>query len=207
MTGFDISDTLAPKSDQLDAIELVEPRTFTIREVTRGSDEQPINVYLVEFPRPWRPGVSMRRVLRACWGADASKWVGRRVTLFNDTEVMFGKDKTGGTRIKALSDIDGPKKVPLLVARGKTATYTVEPLPTAPDTTTELRAVLELARTATSQETMKPHYKAAVDMGIDQVTAKELRAIWDRLPDTDQPAHINQPGQYRADEVDTETLI
>lgn len=204
---MDISDTLAPKSDQLDAIELVEPRTFTIREVTRGSVEQPINVFLVDFPRPWRPGVSMRRVLGKCWGTDSSKWVGRRVTLYNDTEVMFGKDKTGGTRIKALSDIDGQKKVPLLVARGKTATYTVEPLPAAPDTTTELRTVLELARNATSQAAMKPHYKAAVDMGIDQVTAKELRAIWDRLPDTEPQPSINQPGQYRADEVDTETLI
>ena len=35
---MDISDTLAPNSDQLDAIELVSgPRTFTIEKVTKGS--------------------------------------------------------------------------------------------------------------------------------------------------------------------------
>lgn len=126
---MDISETLAPNSDQLDAIELVAgPRTFTIREVTPGNAEQPVNVHLEGFPRPWRPGKSMRRVLAACWGTDASKYVGRRVTLFCDPEVVFGKEKVGGTRIRALSDIDGPQRVPLLVSRGKSATYVVQPL-------------------------------------------------------------------------------
>lgn len=126
---MDISDTLAPTSDQLDAVDLLGgPRTFTITEVKRGSAEQPLDVRLAEFPRVWRPGKSMRRVLVACWGSDASQWVGKRVTLYCDTEVTFGKDKVGGTRISHLSHIDKPQRVPLLVTRGKSATYTVEPL-------------------------------------------------------------------------------
>ena len=142
---MDISETLAPASDQLDAIELVEPRTFTIANVSKGSAEQPINVGLVGFPRPWRPGKSMRRVLAHCWGTDASQWAGRRVTLYCDPDVIFGKDKVGGTRISHLSDIDGVKTVPLLVSRGKSQLYTVQPLadePTiTPDTLTELGAL------------------------------------------------------------------
>lgn len=131
--SFDISDTLSPQSDQLDAIELVGgPRTFTIEKVTRGNAEQPVNIHLAEFPRPWRPGKSMRRVLAAAWGTDASVYVGRRVTLYCDPDVIFGKEKVGGTRIKALSHINGPKRIPLLVSLGKSATYTVEPLPDAP---------------------------------------------------------------------------
>ena len=126
---MDISDTLAPKSDQLDAVELVgNPRTFTITDVTAGNAEQPVNVHLAEFPRVWRPGKSMRRVLAACWGAEASAWVGRRVTLYCDESVTFGNDVTGGTRISHLSHIDGVKKVPLLVKRGKSATFTVQPM-------------------------------------------------------------------------------
>ena len=126
---MDISDTLAPKSDQLDAAELVgNPRTFTITDVTAGNAEQPVNVHLAEFDRVWRPGKSMRRVLAACWGAEASAWVGRRVTLYCDESVTFGNDVTGGTRISHLSHIDGVKKVPLLVKRGKSATFTVQPL-------------------------------------------------------------------------------
>ena len=74
----------------------------------------------------------MRRVLASCWGADASAWVGRRVTLYCDEAVTFGNDVVGGTRISHLSHIDKRKSVPLLVKRGKSATFTVNPLPDAP---------------------------------------------------------------------------
>lgn len=133
MSSFDISDTLAPNSDQLDAVDLVGgPRTFTISKVSAGNAEQPVNIHLAEFPRVWRPSKSMRRVLASCWGTDASVWAGRRITLYCDPEVMFGKEKVGGTRISHLSHIDKPKAIPLLVSRGKSATFRVQPLPDAP---------------------------------------------------------------------------
>lgn len=128
--SFDISETLAPKSDQLDAVDLLGgPQTFTIANVSKGNSEQPVQIALAEFPRVWRPGKSMRRVLAACWGTDAATWVGRRVTLYCDESVTFGNDVVGGTRIAALSHIDQAKKIPLLVKRGKSATFTVQPLP------------------------------------------------------------------------------
>lgn len=140
---MDISDTLAPKSDQLDAVDLIgQPRTFTITDVSKGNAEQPVNVHLAEFPRVWRPGKSMRRVLAACWGTDASQWIGRRVRLYCDESVTFGNDVVGGTRISHLSHIDKRKSVPLLVSRKKSATFTVEPLPdeTPADRVAALRA-------------------------------------------------------------------
>ena len=130
---MDISETLAPNSDQLDAVDLLgKPQTFTITKVTAHNAEQPVNVHLAEFPRVWRPGKSMRRVLAACWGTDASVWVGRRVTLYCDETIRFGNDVVGGTRISHLSHIDKPKSVPLLVSRGKSATFRVQPLADAP---------------------------------------------------------------------------
>ena len=127
---MDISETLAPASDQLDAVDLLgQPRTFTITKVSKGSADQPVNVHLAEFPRVWRPGKSMRRVLAAAWGTDASQWTGRRVTLYCDESVTFGNDVVGGVRISHLSHIEKPKKVPLLVKRGKSATFVVDPLP------------------------------------------------------------------------------
>lgn len=127
---MDITDSLAPTSDQLDAIELVAgPRIFTVEKVSKGNVEQPVNVHFVGFPRVWRPSKGMRRVLASCWGVDASLWGGRSVELFYDPEVTFGKERLGGTRISRLSHIDGTKKIPLLVTRGKSATYVVEPLP------------------------------------------------------------------------------
>lgn len=129
---MDITETLAPASDQLDAVELTEPRTFTVTEVSAGRPDQPVNIHLAEFPRVWRPGKSMRRVLAHCWGTDASQWAGRRVTLFCDPTVQFGGESVGGTRISHLSHIDGPRSVPLLVKRGKSQMFTVQPLTDEP---------------------------------------------------------------------------
>ena len=141
---MDIADTLTPVSDQLDAVDLSAsgPRTFTIKKVSKNNGDQPLNIELVEFPRVWRPGKSMRRVLAACWTTDASTWTGRRVRLFCDDTVTFGRDAVGGTRISHLSHIDGPKKIPLLVTRGKSQMFTVQPLPdeTPEDKVKALRA-------------------------------------------------------------------
>ena len=126
---MDITETLAPKSDQLDAVDLLGgPRTFTITGVKAGNEEQPVQISLAEFPRVWRPGKSMRRVLAAAWGTDAKAWVGRRVTLYCDMTVRFGGAEVGGVRISHLSHIAKPLSVPLLVTRGKSQVYTVQPL-------------------------------------------------------------------------------
>lgn len=142
---MDISDTLAPNSDQLDAVDLLGgPQTFTITKVSKGKDDQPVNVHLAEFPRVWRPGKSMRRVLAACWGTDASTWTGRRVTLYCDESIKFGNDVVGGTRISHLSHIDKAKGIPLLISRGKSATFRVQPLPDAPPVDPNAALIAEL---------------------------------------------------------------
>ena len=192
---MDISETLAPNSDQLDAIELVSgPRTFTIEKVSKGNAEQPVNVHLVGFPRPWRPGKSMRRVLAACWGSDASVWVGRRVTLYCDETVQFGGKAVGGTRISHLSHIDKPKSVPLLVTRGKSAMFTVEPLPepsridqpaepAAPDEVAQLVALI--AAEGITKSDMPRFVSAAVGRDIthpSQLSYVERGDLIDDLP-------------------------
>jgi len=161
---MDISDTLAPDSTQLDAVDLLGgPRIFTITDVTRGKDDQPVQIHLAEFPRVWRPGKSMRRVLAKCWGTDASVYVGRRVKLYCDESVRFGNDVVGGTRIAALSDITGTQKVPLLVSRGKSATYIVEPLAAAEIEDPEATRRAELvAEWETATEERKAEIQAEV---------------------------------------------
>jgi hypothetical protein len=164
MTAFDITDMLAPKSDQLDAIELVSgPRTFTIEGVARNnSPEQPLNVSLVGFPRVWRPGLSMRRVLAAGWGQDASVYAGRSVTLYNDPEVTFGRDKTGGTRISHMSHLSKPLTVPLIVKRGQIKPFTVQPLKDAPAPAQQPAAPTAADVTATTDvDALKAMWKAA----------------------------------------------
>lgn len=131
---MDLTDSIIPNSDQLNADDLMAgPRTVTIAEVVRGSSEQPVDVVLVEFPgRPFRPSKSMRRVMVAAWGVQSSVYLGRRMTIYRDPDVMFGGAKVGGIRISHLSHIDKPLKVALTVTRGKRAPYVVNPLPDAP---------------------------------------------------------------------------
>jgi hypothetical protein len=128
----DISETLAPKSDQLDNIDLrdSDPRIFTVTGVdVKPGTEQPVTVHLAEFPRPWKPGKNMRRVLAFCWGRESDNWPGKRVELFSDERVKFGNETPGGTRISRLSHIDGPKSAPVMLSQGRAGTYKVDPLP------------------------------------------------------------------------------
>jgi hypothetical protein len=142
---MDLTDTIAPNSDQLDAVDLLTgPRTFTIERVSKGNAEQPVNLHLTEFDRPWRPGKSMRRVLVACWGADSSAYIGRRVTLWCDPSVQFGGAAVGGTRITHMSHLDKARVIPLLVTRGKSAPYKVLPLPDAAPSTPEVSLALRI---------------------------------------------------------------
>lgn len=120
---------LVGKSDQLDNVDLLSgPRDFTITGVSEGPADQPLNIALAEFPRPWRPGLTMRRLLAAMWGKDASTYVGRRVRLYRDAEVRFGNDKPGGTRISHASHIDKRLTITLPISKGKVGVFTVEPL-------------------------------------------------------------------------------
>jgi hypothetical protein len=130
----DLTETIAPKSDQINAEDLLTgPRTFTVEKVTAGSAEQPVNVHLVELPgRPYRPSKSMRRVMVTAWGKEAANYTGRRLTLYRDPDVTFGKDKVGGIKISHLSHLDAPLSIALTVTRGRRAPHVVQPLPDAP---------------------------------------------------------------------------
>lgn len=127
---MDLTESIAPKSDQLNADDLIAgPVTVTISEVRKGSDEQPVDVHLIEFPgRAYRPSKSMRRVMVMAWGAEASAYAGRRLTLVRNPEITFGRDKVGGIEIAALSHIDKPLTVALTATRGRRKNFTVQPL-------------------------------------------------------------------------------
>ena len=131
---MDISDSLAANSAQQNYDEyLAGPKTVTVAEVTQGTVEQPVNVELVEFPgKPFKPAKSVRRVLAAAWGTDASQWTGRRLTIYGDPSVRYGGKEVGGLRVSHVSHIDKPITVALTVTRGKRAPFTVQPLPDAP---------------------------------------------------------------------------
>ena len=128
LTAADIVASCAPKSEQLNADDLLAgPMTGRIVRVTAGSAEQPINVYTDASPRPWRPCKTDRRVMVAMWGPDPSRWVGQSVRLTRDATVRLGPDIVGGIRVTAAS-IDKPLTVQVTASRGKKTARTVEVL-------------------------------------------------------------------------------
>ena len=120
---------LVGKSDQLDNADLLAgPRDFTITAVIKRPGDQPLEITLAEYDRPWRPGLTMRRLLAHIWGKEGDVFVGRRVRLYRDPDVSFGKDKTGGTRLSHASHIERRVTVSLPTSKGKFGAFTVEPL-------------------------------------------------------------------------------
>lgn len=119
---MDISKTIIPKSDQLNADDLISgAKTITIRDIKAGSDDaQPVNVYFQgDNNKPYKPCKSMRRLLVQIWGADASKYIGRKLTLYRDDSVLFAGVAVGGIRISHASHIDSDLEVLITTAKGK----------------------------------------------------------------------------------------
>jgi hypothetical protein len=126
----DMSSVIIPRSDQYNADDLVAgPITVTIREVkiTPGS-EQPVSILIEDSEKAFRPCKSSSRVLVMGWGPDASKYVGRSLTLYRDADVKWGGLAVGGIRISHMSDLDGPKTMMLTATKGSRKPHKVLPL-------------------------------------------------------------------------------
>jgi hypothetical protein len=127
---MDLTESIVPRSDQLNADDLMSgPRTVTITKVTAGNAEQPVDVHLAEFPRVFKPSKSMRRVMVLAWGSDSAAYIGKRLTIYRDPSIRFGKEVTGGIRISHMSGIPKRMNVALTVTRGKREPFVVDVLP------------------------------------------------------------------------------
>jgi hypothetical protein len=178
-TREEVLASIVPKSDQLNADDLITgPITVTITGVRRGDREQPIIVD-IEGHRPYKPCKSMRRVLIAAYSDEPKQWTGKRMTLFCDPNVTWAGVKVGGIRISHLSGLTEPKTFLLTLTRGKKLEVTIYPLTTlsesdhsyiadmtdqiaAAETLDGLKAVgLNLAKASkTVQDELRPVYVA-----------------------------------------------
>lgn len=190
----DLSGTIVPKSDQLNAEQLLTgPLTITVTDVRVGSgDEQPITVhYAGENGRPYKPCKTMRKLLIFAWGKDGREWVGRSATLYNDPLVRFGGAEVGGIRISHLSHIDRDINLSLTSTRGKKAPHTIK------------RLVIEDQEERLSK--LEARGREAAEMG------KEAKArFWRSLSAADQAAlteRAKRPAPAIVDETTGETLI
>ena len=132
--SLDISKTIAPKSDQLNADDLIGgPRTITITAIRLAAEDQPVSIHFEgDEGKPYKPCKSMRRVLVKAWGADGAQYAGRSLTLYLDESVRFGGAAVGGIRISHLSHISKSLTMALTATRATKRAYTVGVLASAP---------------------------------------------------------------------------
>lgn len=128
---MDLSKTIVPKSDQLNADDLISgAKTIKIREIKGGgTDEQPVSIYFYgDENKPYKPCKSMRRVLVQLWGAESDNFINRKLTLYRDTSVKWAGVEVGGIRISHASHIQEPTRVLITMAKNTRKPVTIEPI-------------------------------------------------------------------------------
>lgn len=130
----DLSKTIAPKSDQMNADDLIGgPVDILITAVKGGDDIQPINIfYQGDNGKPYKPCKSMRRILVSAWGSNGHEYVGRTLRLFCDPQVKFGGIAVGGIRVSHMSHIEKDLTVALTASKAVRKPYTVKRLDVSP---------------------------------------------------------------------------
>jgi hypothetical protein len=127
---IDISHTIVPKSDQLNADQLIASSlTITVTRVTAraASDDQPVSIfYEGDKGRPYKPCLTMRKLLAFAWSENAATWIGRAMTLYHEPSVTWGGAEVGGIRISHMSDIKSNIKVSLAKSKTKKELISVQ---------------------------------------------------------------------------------
>lgn len=167
--------------------------TITVSDVRlSGGADQPVVIhYAGENGRPYKPCLTMRKVLIHAWGPDGRQWVGRSMTLYNDPSVKWGGEEVGGIRISHLTDIERDVKVSLTSTRGKKAKYEIRKL------VSKIAEHLADIRCAQSVEALKSEFASGYRNTKDAGERAQLKAAYDarmaELMRSTEPAGDPQP--------------
>lgn len=159
---MDVSETILAKSDQINAIDLVEPVIVTVTDVKAGPADQPVHIITDKYgpERPFKPSKTVRRDLAKAWGVEAKAWIGRSMELYNEPTVKWAGKPVGGIRVSALSHIPNPIQTAHTITRGQYTEVTIRVLETpAPDES----AVVDALAVITGAESI-PALKTAWDL-------------------------------------------
>lgn len=178
---MEITDTIAAKSDQQNAIDFTTgPRTFVVKECRVVGGEQPVSLDLVgEDGRPYKPSKNMRRVIAKAWGPKKEAYAGRSLTLYRDPDVMFSGKKLGGIKISHMSHIDKPVTTDVTEKR-QPVKHTVQPLTEAPTQQPAPEPTAEQVAASTSIDELRdwwhysgPERRAQIEARRDELNAGE----------------------------------
>ena len=191
--SIDISKTIAPKSDQLNADDLIAgPKTITVTGIKLVAEDQPVAIHFEgDDGKPYKPCKSMRRVLIKAWGPNGAAYVGRSMTLFLDEQVRFGGAAVGGIRISHLTAIDKPLSMALTATRGTKKAYTVQPLAVQKADKSALKAVLDQIAASTGKDGLSKAKEMAGKL-TEEDLATAAEAYKARVAELKRAAQVNK---------------
>lgn len=215
MSEVDMLKSIEPKSDQMNAEDFMPPgrdgaRTFTIRAVRGGSEEQPIWVDVDEHPQPFKPSKTVRRIMVAAWGLDSKAYIGQRMTLYCDPDVKWAGQKTGGIRVSHMSGLRKTLELALTETKGRRTPVRIEPLPDLPrpaaprpPTMPELVAAFDAARITDPAQRLAYCSRVAgrsLASARDMTTAEAVKVMAELATDR-QPATAPVPAGDELDDI------
>lgn len=168
---MNLAPTIIPKSDQLNADDLITgPITIKVTSLKGSSEpQQPVAIhYEGDNGKPYKPCKSMRRVLVSAWGANGAEYVGRSMTLYRDDEVAFGGIKVGGIRISHMSHIERDMSMALTVSKAQRKPYTVRILTVAASPADRINAAQSLDELAAVWKSLSADEKVAATEAKDK---------------------------------------
>ena len=169
---FDMTKTVKSKTDQLNFDDFINGKSLTIKITDiKGNDakDQPVSLsFENDGGKPYKPCLSMRRVLISVWGDEGRAYIGKIMTLFGDPNVVFGGVKVGGIRISHMSDLKAEKTIMLTATKANKKPYTVKPLGASPDPSESLltagmgAALLGVAALTAWKDALQPTEKESI---------------------------------------------
>ena len=97
---------LEGRGDAVVAIERVEKyaparkRTKKVDGVEVEEKNKRVAVFFVGKRRGWLAGPVSQKVIAGMYGRYVEDWIGKRITLYVDPTVTFGRETTGGIRVR-----------------------------------------------------------------------------------------------------------
>ena len=194
----DLDKALSAKSDHVTADDLLGTSItakITGVKINLKSDRKITVSYEGDDGKPFKPCVTMGRLMRALWGVD-SKWAGNSFTLYRDPSAPWGGAEVGGVRISHATGIDKPTKYVMAESKHKKKAITVLPLFLDSNVTDEpeidITPQLQLARDAAKKGTVAfklwwkdtPECRDAAKTIMDELkkTASDFDAANDEQP-------------------------
>lgn len=102
----------------IERVERWKPEVKRRKKQADGSyrDEPSKRVKITFRPpakKPWLSGPATQAVIVGMYGSIIEDWIGKPVTLYVDPDVMMGKSRVGGVRVRPVRPLGAPTTAPI----------------------------------------------------------------------------------------------